>query len=78
MKFRGTFKALPCLDRFLLIQLGASQSVESFRTRWIIAKSQTEEGFGLIEVASLKKHRAVGEIVAAELVHFVDTGKRQR
>src|SRR6266481_1834599 len=78
MKFRGTFKTLTSLGRVLLVQLGASQCVEGFRTVCVVAKRKMEEGFGLLEVTSLKKHGAVGEIVAAKLEGLADARKRQR
>ncbi len=77
-KFERAFKALPGFCRLLLVQIYASDAIERFRACWIVAQGDLERSCGLIHIAALKKHRAVGKIIASELDRVGHAGKGKR
>src|SRR5260370_38276334 len=69
---------LPRLGGALLLQINASEAVESLGGRGIILKSQLKTSFRLLQIAALEEDRSEGEIVARKLEAVAHPGKRQR
>src|SRR6266852_3388409 len=68
----------PGLCSILLLQITASETVESVSRGGVVFKSQLKTSFRLLQIAPLEEDRAEREIVACKLEAVAHSRKRQR